>query len=364
MTDIHTKVVFDKRQTNIAKGVALLLLLWHHLFYNSPEVYTRFSSLWLFRGVPIECQLARFCKVCVAIFLLLSGYGLTKSYSRYLDRHSNDKKLHIKESIKYTLNHLIKLLSDYWIIYIIFVPMGLFFGVSFLEKYGTNPLHYFSEFFGFSYLISGDNYADYSMNLTWWFMSIILVYYLVFPILYKLLKYSPELLLLTTLIVLFCPYIPDFRSLKVYICPFILGMYISHYNSFDTLARRINSNLKAILVSAFAVFFSAYLRFSLFGDSTAIDFLFAFSVILFSFLVLSKIPILNTVLEHLGKYSGMIFMFHTFIYSLYFQDFIYWFKYPPIIFLVLTVICYVVAVGLEYLKKLIRYDKLVKKVTQ
>lgn len=55
--------------------------------------------------------------------------------------------------------------------------------------------------------------------------------------------------------------------------------------------------------------------------------------------------------------------FHIKLIRLYFV-YIYWFKYPPIIFLVLTVICYVVAVGLEYLKKLIRYDKLVKKVTQ
>lgn len=29
---------FDKRQTNIAKGVAVLLLLWHHLFYDDPDL--------------------------------------------------------------------------------------------------------------------------------------------------------------------------------------------------------------------------------------------------------------------------------------------------------------------------------------
>ena len=99
-------------------------------------------------------------------------------------------------------------------------------------------------------------------------------------------------------------------------------------------------------------------------NNSDLDSLFAVSIILLSYFFLSRVPIIKVILENLGKHSGAIFMFHTFIFSLYFKDFIYWFKYPPIIFLVLTVICYVIAIGLEYLKKLIRYDKLVKKVTQ
>ena len=57
-------------------------------------------------------------------------------------------------------------------------------------------------------------------------------------------------------------------------------------------------------------------------------------------------------------------MFHTFIYSYYFKDFIYWFKYAPIIMIVMTVACYAIAVGLEYLKRLVRYDRLVSKVLE
>lgn len=135
LLDRQTGLLFDKRQTNIAKGVALLLLLWHHLFYNSPETYTRFTSLYIFHGVPIECWLADFCKVCVAIFLLLSGYGLTKSFSRYYTNHLKDGKLPVKKSCRYVFNHLIKLLSNYWLIYIIFVPLGIFFGHSFITYF-------------------------------------------------------------------------------------------------------------------------------------------------------------------------------------------------------------------------------------
>lgn len=104
------------------------------------------------------------------------------------------------------------------------------------------------------------------------------------------------------------------------------------------------------------------LRISFFEDKATIDFLFAFAIIVFSFLILSKIPILNSVLEHLGKYSGMIFMFHTFIYSYYFYDFIYWFKFSPLIYIVMLIVCYLIAKGLELLKKLIKYDSLIKRI--
>lgn len=81
MCEKTDSLTFDKRQTNIAKGLTLLLLLWHHLFYNSAEFYDRFKSLYLLSGgVPIESFISAFCKACVAIFLLLSGFGLYKSW--------------------------------------------------------------------------------------------------------------------------------------------------------------------------------------------------------------------------------------------------------------------------------------------
>ncbi len=58
---------FDITATQASKGTALLLLLWHHLFYTHPEY-----------GVFI-CESAIAAKVCVAIFIILSGYGLSES---------------------------------------------------------------------------------------------------------------------------------------------------------------------------------------------------------------------------------------------------------------------------------------------
>lgn len=73
---------FDKRQTNIAKGIAILMLLWVHLFRNIPEKFDEYRSLFIFRGTPVEALFGVFCGVCVSTFVFLSGYGLYFSYKK------------------------------------------------------------------------------------------------------------------------------------------------------------------------------------------------------------------------------------------------------------------------------------------
>jgi peptidoglycan/LPS O-acetylase OafA/YrhL len=357
MTDSYN-CAFDKRQTNIAKGVALLLLLWHHLFYNSPEYYNKFTSLFYFKGVPVECFLADFCKVCVAIFLFLSGYGLYKSYQSYLRSNTLTKdKYGIKRDIIFVKNHLIKMMSSYWFIFIIFVPMGLFFGRSFITYYGFNPVYYLADFFGVCYLLF--NYSG-TMNVTWWFMSIIIIYYVFFPLLCRIMNWSKEILLLSVLFLLFLPF-PDFRQLKLWLCPFVFGMYMSSYNGFNRINNKINTKSKSLIFCLLSICLTAYVRDSS-GYRTTLDSIFGFFIILFSYLIISAVPILNRILEELGKYSGQIFMFHTFIFSYYFSGFIYFFKYSILIFIVMTVVCYLVARLLTWLMKITKYNKLMRKL--
>lgn len=59
------------KDTNVLKGVALLLLLWHHLFYKENGLY---DDLYI-AGHGLVNELSIVSKVCVAIFVFLSGYG-------------------------------------------------------------------------------------------------------------------------------------------------------------------------------------------------------------------------------------------------------------------------------------------------
>lgn len=353
------ELIFDKRQTNIAKGIALLMLLWHHLFFNRPENFDSYVSLFYVGNIPVESFLSDFCKICVSVFLFLSGYGLFRSYTNFLAKNKEDKH-RLKSDAKYTFKHIVKLLSDYWFIYIIFVPLGLLFGHSFLHYYGINPIYYIADFFGVSYLFFG--YLA-TINLTWWFMSIIIILYLIFPLLYRLHKFSAELLFVILLIILFCPFIPGFRELKLWICPFVFGMYVSDNNIIERISKRTYKSYKIILFSILSIFILLYIRINYFDNSPHIDFLISLFIVLVSFMLFSRIPILNKVLEELGKYSGQIFMFHTFIYKYYFRDLIYWFKYSILIFIVMVAVCYLIARFLSWLVKKTRYNRLINKLT-
>ena len=259
-------------------------------------------------------------------------------------------------------NHLLKLMSSYWFIYLIFVPLGILFGRSFREVYEHNALYGVIDFLGLAHFFKTP-----TMNATWWFMSAIILLYAIFPLLMKIANWSSEFLICCSVGLMILPYIsavPFIGKYFVWLPPFVIGMLCAKHNALERIAFHCDSLVKCVAFSGMSVMVLAFHRWFFAGNSTVYDALFGLTIILFAYLLLSRITFVNIVLEHLGKQSGAIFMFHTFIFSLYFKDFIYWFKYPPIIFLALTVICYIVAVGLEYLKKLIRYDKLVVLLTK
>lgn len=351
-------MTFDKRQTNIAKGVAVLLLLWHHLFYNDPKNYGKFISILKIDNVPIECVIAGSCKVCVAIFLLLSGYGLYRSYQNFCNETIDNNRIAVTKDFKFVWNHWIKMMSGYWFIYIIFVPMGMFFGRSFLTYYGLNPIYYLTEFLGITYLFFEYNAI---FNATWWFMSVIIVLYIIFPLLHKLLTWQSEITLSLSILFMFVN-IPFLHDINYWFAPFVFGMYISKHNLFSKILTLCDTLLKRISLSILLIVVSLYIRIAFFKNAVYFDAFFAFAIILFSYMVLSNIPKLSKSFEILGKHSANIFMFHTFIYSYYFQPIIYFSRYSLLIYIFMVLVCLFISLGLEYLKKITRYNKLFLKL--
>ena len=199
------------------------------------------------------------------------------------------------------------------------------------------------------------------MNVTWWYMSVIIVYYVLYPIIHRLLEKYAEIILIFSIASALL--LPNIRELQLWIAPFVFGSYISKYNGFEKISRLLNTRLKQIVFCSVLIVLAAYIRYFRFGNTPKCDFLFAFSIILFCYFIIGRIPIVNRVLEELGKKSGLIFMFHTFIYSYYFKEFIYSFKYSVIIFIIMLVICYAIAWFIHWLMNITGYTKMIKKVT-
>ena len=259
----ESKSFFTINYTNFAKGVAVLILLFHHLGIE--------PGLNFFNNSAIGYNIALQCKVCVSIFVILSGYGLNTSFNSKV----KEDKCGLK-SIKFTLKHLFKLLMNYWIIYLIFVSIGHFTGLRTInEVYGLNSLYsnIFFDFFGLADFAKTPIY-----NVTWWFMSLIIIFYILFPFLKLLLKKAPTLYILVIFVlgkIVTFEYYPAFNT---YILSFGLGMLLSEYLVFDRIRKLQKNRIETIIASIILLIIGFYTRYK-FGE--LYDTLAAFSVIVF-----------------------------------------------------------------------------------
>ena len=76
---------FNKNNTFLVKGIAIIFMVLHHcvgLYYNQFDL-----SWYSLNSSNVESLIILFFstagKVCVPILTIVSGFGITKSYSRY-----------------------------------------------------------------------------------------------------------------------------------------------------------------------------------------------------------------------------------------------------------------------------------------
>jgi peptidoglycan/LPS O-acetylase OafA/YrhL len=327
----------SKDDTLLIKGIAICLMLWHHLFFQHPE-FGKFVFI-----------TAQFGKVCVALFLFVSAYGLTIQYSNTIT---------VTDTIKFQMKRLMKFYANYWVIFLIFVPIGvLIFGRNLNTPYEN--ANWFKSL-GIDFLgIHGSS----SYNITWWFNQLIIYLYLLFPMLYFLIKKWTIPMLLSGIIVwgLHLPILMD--GAHAWLLHFMLGIAIAqNINEISTFLNRINHwllLLATILLFAVLVYvrFSKLLPLSLFRG-IRVDAFLSVVMALMTILFLRKMPVVNNTVKFFGKHSINIYLIHTFIFAYFFEEFIYSFKYSILIFVALLINTLGVSILLEWLKKAIQLPQL------
>lgn len=324
-------MILTKKDTNILKGIALLLLLAHHLFYKNPGLYDDVHL----KGAYYLVQTVGYAsKICVAIFVFLSGYGLT---IKYKDVIRVDQK-------RFFIERFTKLMLNYWLIWLIFVPISvLFLGPSLEEAYGSLlPLKMFLDLTG---LINAVGWYGY--NPTWWFYSCIILLYAMFPIIHRYANKHMPILLITS--VAFC-LLPGNLALcaRLYLPSFLLGVYVARNNE-DVPSRVAVFSLLVILMCERAILKNV--KYEILLDSIVVMIGMAFYVRIRLFRWISLF------LQFLGRHSMNIFLFHTFIFGLWFSEYIYMSRNPFIIYMSLLISCIIVSIMIEYFKRLLKFEK-------
>lgn len=309
-------------------------MLIHHLFLSEASRLLYDDVIIHNHGVVNEIGI--FCKLCVAVFVFVSGYGLATKYKDGLPLKN------------YYLNRFKKLYLNYWFIWLIFVPIGVFvFHRTFSDVYGTHvALKAVLDFLGLLNLSGQLGY-----NPTWWFYSCIIVLYLIFPWLNKQFDKSPYLILTISIFSVFVAFLPFVQPCSHYVLTFIAGMLLARKSE---IFGQIGA--KEALASLALLFlmrnFSSNLSF-------IVDTLICVGLAILLYRI--KLPKwLDAVLENLGKHSMNIFLFHTFIFLYWFKDWIYITRNPLLIFLSLLLSCWLISVVIEFIKNKIGFYRLVK----
>ena len=209
MSEKDFALSLSAKDTGIIKGVAICLMLWHHLFPSA--LYSGGNSAVVF--------MAAVGKVCVSLFLLVSGYGLACQYSKLMT-DSKSLKERFFATIKFIAKRYVKFYTGYWIIFLISSMMGMWLGVSFESRYETDNILFplVVDFFGFM--------GYHSYNITWWFNRAILILYIAFPLFFVLIRKTPYLTFIVVLGLMLLPIpIVFVNEMTIWLLPFFLGMF-------------------------------------------------------------------------------------------------------------------------------------------
>lgn len=134
-----------KQQTNIIKGVAILMMIFYHLFNRVGSDYNGLCQPLLYIGErPLVNIIANACHP-VAFFLTLSGYGLS-----YVWENKGN-------NLRQQGRRILKLYISYWIVMAIFVGMGCF----------INPAQYPGDFWS---IIGNITAVKTTWNYETWFL--------------------------------------------------------------------------------------------------------------------------------------------------------------------------------------------------
>lgn len=359
---------FTKEHTMQMKGIAIIILLFHHCFLNAQRWATvPYEKLATTKGwgyYPISFApfsshtiqyLASFSKICVAMFVFMTGYGMWVSYE------SQKKKTTMSNYIK---KRMVTLMTGFLIIFVVTEILAIPTG-RFIEVYGhdfRSVVYMIIDALGLAKLLGTPLFC-----LTWWYMSLAIVLIMIFPFVHSIMEKYQWVVVVTSIIVPRACGFGQSTDLFRYLLAYTLGMYFAQH---DLLARikekfmeqNVAGKLLSLIVSLIGLAVIIKCRQNAWIGWKYLDFWDGFAAMYV--IVISYIYILNGKwivkgLGFLGKHSMNIFLIHSFYRDVFFHEFTYSFYYAWLDYIVLMAISLVTSIVLEWFKKLIRYEKFI-----
>lgn len=359
---------FTKEHTMQMKGIAIIILLFHHCFLNAQRWATvPYEKLATTKGwgyYPISFApfsshtiqyLASFSKICVAMFVFMTGYGMWVSYE------SQKKKTTMSNYIK---KRMVTLMAGFLIIFVVTEILAIPTG-RFIEVYGhdfRSVVYMIIDALGLAKLLGTPLFC-----LTWWYMSLAIVLIMIFPFVHSIMEKYQWVVVVASIIVPRACGFGQSTDLFRYLLAYTLGMYFAQHDLLVRIKEKfmeqnVAGKLLSLIVSLIGLAVIIKCRQNAWIGWKYLDFWDGFAAMYV--IVISYIYILNGKwivkgLGFLGKHSMNIFLIHSFYRDVFFHEFTYSFYYAWLDYIVLMAISLVTSIVLEWFKKLIRYEKFI-----
>lgn len=326
----------SRDETQIIKGLAILMMLWLHLFANIDAATSCYNFLYV-SDVPLSNFLSRACNP-VDLYLLLGGYGL---YCVYLKGKDNRR-----------FTRILKLYIHYWIILLITIPVIYLFSTQGIEMGSLNSI------------VKNLTAFRVSWDAPCWFLFPYSILSILYPILFFYLdKYKISISLLFVLVLaiiqtnLYSNYSSFIRSHSIiyvinntigYLLPFFIGAAMKKSRLIERLRNKYEITCKSSIL--FLVLFVSLIILKCVIRTRWYN-IYEFAFVLL-FLFMYRPRFIDKFLWYMGKHSMNIWMIHFMVYF-YFEEFVYSFKFPILIWLCLTGVSLIISYIVDFIAKLI-----------
>ena len=309
---------FKKEDSKFLYGIAIVLMILHHLM-GFPN---RFSQE-IVAVLPFEYQIGVFGKICVGIYAFVTGYALLVN-----------ARVTIKENIAFVFNRIIGFYKKFWLVYIIFIPLGVF-----INKIDAPLNEYLYNFLGIKSTFNGE----------WWYIKWYVLMMLMFPVIKQVMVWvetitSSKVYVACTVILVFI-----LRYFSPYLALCFVGMLFKRHMLFEKLSVFKINERYPLLLSVVLMGIVIFVR--TIKPTTKID------VFLVPVLVFALINIRNAVdfnyriIEKLGEFSVYIWLTHSFYMYHYFQEVVLLARYSVPAFLVTVLLSLATAFALNTIHK-------------
>lgn len=159
--------MFSKQQSLQIKGGAIILLLFHHLFYTASRFEPYGVTPW-FLSEERLIIVATAARVCVWIFVFVSAYGIATLF---------EQKVPEKSICRFVFERWISLMKGYWFIYPLAFILLTVTGNEVFAQYKNSLICMFIDWSGWS-----DFFKTPTLMGGWWYMCFAQILVIVMPV--------------------------------------------------------------------------------------------------------------------------------------------------------------------------------------